>query len=69
MAGYTNVRSASNAWAAVNKKITAQAAGITGDNANAETIVTPKAKVTPRKRGRKAAGEDGEDDPTAAKVR
>lgn len=62
----TNPRSASNAWAAIKKKIAVNG-GITKDkdsNGTAENggseARTPKPKPTPRKRGKKADAEDGD---------
>lgn len=69
LCNFSNVKSASNAWGAIKKKLAAQGTG--GDAADGTT--TPKAtKVTPKKRGKKAAEEDDEDDDeeaTPAKVR
>lgn len=62
LAGYTNERSASNAWAIIKKKINAQAAGLGATNGDDEAngdATTPK--PTPSKRGRpKAEAANGE---------
>ena len=53
----TNPASASNAWARIQKKITAQAGNNASDSASPEAG-TPKPKATPaKKRGAKAVAE------------
>lgn len=67
----TNVRSASNAWGAIKKKLLSRAGGISktastgsgedGNDANGSAggggAETPNAKATPRKRGKKEGAE------------
>lgn len=68
MCGFTNDRSAANAWRAIKKKLTIISGG-EGDGvaeSNGGAAATPKPKATP-KRKKKAADEDGDDTP--AKVR
>ncbi|KXT11906.1 hypothetical protein AC579_10492 [Pseudocercospora musae] len=71
LSGYTNVRSASNAWGAIKKKLASQAnkagagdADVNGDN---ESATTPK--TTPKKRGKKAADEDDGEQTPAKKTK
>jgi hypothetical protein len=58
--GMSNVRSASNAWSAIKKKIMARAPMKEGDG---EGAATPKPKATPRKRATpKKTDDEGDDD-------
>lgn len=62
LAGMSNPRSASNAWAVIKKKLAAQA-DANGDVSNGGTASPTKPKATPvKKRGKKAAAEADDDD-------
>ncbi|EME88039.1 uncharacterized protein MYCFIDRAFT_85937 [Pseudocercospora fijiensis CIRAD86] len=75
LSGYTNVRSASNAWGAIKKKLASQAskfgAGDSDVNGDNESSATPKTtpKATPKKRGKKAADEDDGEETPAKKTK
>jgi hypothetical protein len=53
----TNPRSASNAWAAIKKKILARAGITPGEKADGEEGAAATPKATPRKRAKKADAE------------
>lgn len=67
MCGFTNDRSAANAWRAIKKKLTA-ISGVDGDGdaeGNGGGVATPKPKATPKRK--KKTTDDG-DEETPAKV-
>lgn len=60
----TNVRSASNAWATIKKKIMARGGGGTGlakSNGTSDDGHATPTKATPRKRSKKVAAEERDD--------
>ncbi|WPG97881.1 Hypothetical protein R9X50_00066300 [Acrodontium crateriforme] len=63
MCGFTNDRSASNAWRAIVKKIKAKNEA-PGNEDGGDDDATPKATVSPKKRGRKDAIADDNESPT-----
>ncbi|KAM0717141.1 hypothetical protein Q7P37_006993 [Cladosporium fusiforme] len=65
LAGMTNPVSASNAWAKIQKKITAQAEGVGNGSATPETGDT--SKPTPKKRAKKGGDDDGGEDESPMK--
>ncbi|EME49600.1 hypothetical protein DOTSEDRAFT_20034 [Dothistroma septosporum NZE10] len=68
LAGYTNTKSCSNAWANIKKKLAAGAQKVTGGaEGNADGDDTPKTKGTPRKRGKKVTDEGDEEGESPAK--
>lgn len=67
LCGMTNQGSATNAWAKIKKKIEAQGKELSGEASPTKANGTPKATPTPRKRTKKAADEDVDDEESPAK--